>query len=319
MGDLHYRDVNTNEVSRFRTAYDDVLAQPAQASLYRNVPLAYMWDDHDYGANDAVGDSPSRPAAIQSYRERVPHYPLAESEGVYQTWVIGRVRFIMTDVRTHSDRPYNPDFSVTQYPEKTALGAAQWQWFQDTLLGSTEELICWVNTMPWHGGSDQITNWAAFAHERDRIAAFLKDNGFANRMFIVSGDWHGMGFDNGTNNKWGGFPIYHCSPLDSNPSATAYPFPFTDGTSRARGQYGLFTVQDDGDLITVLAEGYLNELPIMSHAFTVGGGFIEPGVRVDEVVPVVAVRSGSGTSTEWRTIYNGDVVNVLAVRVGAVK
>lgn len=316
MGDVHYRDINTNEVTRFRTAYDDVLAQPTQAALYRNVPIAHMWDDHDFGANDSVGDSPSRPAAIQSYREREPHYPLAEAEAVYQSWAIGRVRFIMTDVRTHSDRPYNPDFSVTQYPEKTALGAAQWQWFQDTLLASTEELICWVNTMPWHGGPDQITNWAAFSHERDRITTFLVDNGFAERMFIISGDWHGMGFEDGRNNPWGGFPIYHCAPLDSNPSSSLQPFPFSEGTSVNRGQWGKFTVADTGDTITLLAEGYINDQPVLMHSFVLGQGAVEPGQPVETIVPVTASHYGGDTVTGWKTVYNGEVINVLNAHVG---
>ena len=53
MGDFHYADVNSTEVSDYRRNYDSVLTQPNQAALYRNVPVAYVWDDHDYCGNDS--------------------------------------------------------------------------------------------------------------------------------------------------------------------------------------------------------------------------------------------------------------------------
>ena len=36
----------------------------------------YMWDDHDYGPNDSDRFSPARDAALSSYRDVVPHFPL---------------------------------------------------------------------------------------------------------------------------------------------------------------------------------------------------------------------------------------------------
>ena len=78
------------------------LTQPGQAALYRHVPIAYVWDDHDYGPNDAGADSPTRTAARTAYREVVPHHPLVRpgDSPIQQAFTIGRVRFVLTDNRS---------------------------------------------------------------------------------------------------------------------------------------------------------------------------------------------------------------------------
>ena len=50
MGDLHYRNITRNQPVLFAEAYDRVLMSSTQSRLFRNTPVAYIWDDHDYGA-----------------------------------------------------------------------------------------------------------------------------------------------------------------------------------------------------------------------------------------------------------------------------
>ncbi len=38
--------------------------------------INYNWDDHDFGKNDADGNSPTKPAAHIVYNDFVPHYEL---------------------------------------------------------------------------------------------------------------------------------------------------------------------------------------------------------------------------------------------------
>lgn len=318
MGDLHYKNINTPDVSLFDKGFDDVLAQPNQAGLYQNIPLAYVWDDHDYGANDSTKESPSRPAAVVAYRKRAPHYPLADPEGIWQTWVIGRVRFIMTDQRSSADLAYQmPGYVVPRHPEKTMMGAAQKQWFKDILNTSEEEMLVWVNTVPWHPDESQITSWSAYRHEREEIAAFLKDTGWARRMIMVSGDWHGMGLDSGKSNQHGGFPVYHFAPIDSNPSATPDPFPLDLGTSIKENQWGYLTFQDDGNTIRVTVEGKVVATTVLSTAFMVGDdqGTAQPNPVYETEVVVKTHHLDevmSGTVTTWA----GEPTPVKNVHVG---
>ncbi len=109
-GDLHYGDVASNDRQRFRELYDGVLAQPGPAAMYRSVPVDYVWDDHDFGPNDANSTSDSRPAAQTVYREVVPSHPL-ERDGqqpIYRAFTMGRVRVIVTDTRSASEPAEGP-------------------------------------------------------------------------------------------------------------------------------------------------------------------------------------------------------------------
>jgi phosphodiesterase/alkaline phosphatase D-like protein len=104
MGDLHYNDTDSTNPEDYRENYDAVLNHPVQSALYRNVALAYMWDDHDFSGNDSDTSAIGRDAARTVYRERTPHYPIAAAGGTMaQSFTIGRVRVIMTDNRSDAE------------------------------------------------------------------------------------------------------------------------------------------------------------------------------------------------------------------------
>ena len=169
MGDLHYEDIRRNAVSRFREAYLAVHASAAQSALFRSVPLAYTWDDHDFGPNDSDRTSPSRGAALEAYRRFVPHYPLADEPEapVHQAFTVGRSRFLMTDVRS-ARSPRN-----VPHGERTMLGERQVAWLEEQLEAArAAPLVVWVNTVPWITKRNESTRegWAPYARERRRIA-----------------------------------------------------------------------------------------------------------------------------------------------------
>ena len=151
MGDLHYQDINTNRPSLFRAAYDAVLASPQQADLYRSTPLVYMWDDHDYGGNNASKKSKSHIAARNIYEEYVPHYPFhdpAVDAPINYSFSVGRVKFIITDLRSERDEP-----KIKDDAKKSLLGVEQKKWFKDELLAANGKypLIFWMSSVPFIG------------------------------------------------------------------------------------------------------------------------------------------------------------------------
>jgi phosphodiesterase/alkaline phosphatase D-like protein len=152
-GDLFYADIGENDPDRFRERYREALTQPAQAALYRSTPVAYIWDDHDYGPNDSDRTAESRPAAHAAYREIVPRYDLAADEprgAIYQAFTIGRVRFILTDARSERD----PAGQAMGEP-RSMLGPEQKAWLKQELLDArgTFPLIVWVSPVPWIGAA----------------------------------------------------------------------------------------------------------------------------------------------------------------------
>ena len=82
LGDFAYMDFWTDDRAAVRGMYDTQLTTPAMDALVRSVPVAYMWDDHDFGPNDADSTSASGPAAQVVYRQVVAHPDLpAEGAG----------------------------------------------------------------------------------------------------------------------------------------------------------------------------------------------------------------------------------------------
>jgi len=257
LGDLHYEDISTPAPPAFRRAYRQVHASTPQADLFRSTALAYVWDDHDYGPNNSSRRAPGRDVAQRVYREYVPHYPLAPEERarpIYQAFTAGRVRFLLTDLRSARTRNAAPDST------KTMMGATQKAWFKAQLAQAKDRghVVAWVSSVPWIGASgDSEDHWGGFAAERRELATYIDSIGMADRLVVLSGDAHMVALDDGTHNHYGradgsGFPVVHAAALDRPGSVKGgpythgpYPNPFTL-FGRRSGQFVLMDVRDDG-------------------------------------------------------------------------
>ena len=300
MGDLHYRNdlpwlgLKENYLEDYRDNYDLVMTQNRQKNLYQNIPLAYIWDDHDYGFNDSDGTYNLKYLASEVYREQVPHYPLVEAinktegtGGIYQSFVIGRVRFIMTDSRFHRIPTYvNSD-------RQTLLGNRQRAWlFEQLKLGkkqqqiNREKLTIWVNSIPWIAEADdnKTDAWNKYERERQEIANFIKYNNI-NNLLMISGDAHMLALDDGmlgTANNYatgggGSFPIIQAASLDSRGSFKGGSYngekyivagvESKNGAIPGKGQWGLLNFIDNGKEIKVEVELKRMEDTLIEHTF----------------------------------------------------
>lgn len=257
MGDWNYGNIDRNDPARFRAQYDLNLTAPAQAALYAQTPIAYVWGDHDYGGNDADRTSPSRPAAMQTYRQMTPHYPLeADPEApIYQAFTVGRVRFVLTDTRSARDPVGEPAGAY-----RSTLGDEQREW----LLGEISQadrygLVVWVNPDPWLAPDRPSSDtWAGFAQERRVIADIIAEQRVDN-LLMVSGDAHMLAFDDGTNTDYsasqtGGFPLFHAAAIDRPGSVKGGPY--TGEVLPGGGQFGTVEIQDDGTTIRATLTGW---------------------------------------------------------------
>jgi alkaline phosphatase D len=181
MGDFQYLDIRTNSRARFRAAYDSVLASPQQSEMFRNIPMTYIWDDHDYGGNNANRKSSTHEAARLTYEEFVPHYPLpfGEDGPISQTFSVGRVKFILTDLRSERDSVTNKDDAA-----KSMMGDRQKAWFKEELLKANGRypLICWMSSVPWIGWPTNAvyrsvrTNQYGFIHHTNLVRQATNEN-----------------------------------------------------------------------------------------------------------------------------------------------
>jgi alkaline phosphatase D len=256
LGDMHYSNISRNDPRLFRAAWDTVLSSVAQGAFYRTVPLACIWDDHDFGPNGADARSPSRAAARRVYREYAPHYPLPAGDGdaaIYQAFTCGRARFILTDLRSERSPA-----SMRPGPAKTMMGPAQKEWFKRELLTAAQShaLVFWGSSVPWIGSQEKGDGWQSYAHERGEIAAFIAQNRIKN-LVILCGDAHMLAADDGTNSDYsegGGLriPVLHGSALDQRGSYKGGPY--SQGfhlPERGEGCFGWVKVHDDGQKVKV--------------------------------------------------------------------
>ncbi len=246
-GDFYYGDIVSDDSDAFRYAFGETLTQPGQTALYRNVPIAYVWDDHDYGPNNAGADSPSREAALAAYRDLVPHYDFAmdgTDAPITQSFTIGRVRFLLTDLRSAR----SPS-GMADGPAKSMLGETQRQWLEAELADAAaqDQLVIWVSSVAWIGpetaGAD---DWPGYATERRALAAFIADHDV--ELLMLAGDAHMVAIDDGSNSGYAGpgsgFPLMHAAALDRPGSVKGGPY--SSGVFPGGGQFGTVEIVDDG-------------------------------------------------------------------------
>jgi phosphodiesterase/alkaline phosphatase D-like protein len=266
-GDFHYENISKDDPGGFARAYRKSLTAPAASLLYREAPIAYVWDDHDFGGNNSDGTSAARDAATDAYRAYVPHYGLSDEKAIYQAFTVGRVRFVMTDTRSQRNLDRRPDGS------KSLLGLEQLAWLKGELASAGDYgLVVWVNSVPWVG--DFADSWGGYDEERREIADFIAARG-SNNLLMLSGDAHMVAIDDGTNtdyatNGGAGFALLHAAALDRPGSVKGGPY--SHGAYPGAGQFGVVEVQDDGARVSVRLSGrnWQGET-LVEYYFTAGG------------------------------------------------
>jgi hypothetical protein len=246
-GDLHYANISTTSVVDHLEAYEDeVLSKDRSADFLKSRPIAYVWDDHDFCGDNSFGAVAGREAARLAYQQYVPHYPLGAGSGdvpIYQAFTIGRVRFIITDLRSE------------RVSGVTKMGLMQKNWFKSEVLAARDngQIIAWVSPTSYSGNITD--NWGGYTDERTELANFFRDNDIEN-MFILSGDAHMVAIDNGDNADFASgvpnthrYPIFQAAAINnfgSNKGGTYSEGVWTNPFITT-GQYGLVTVTDDLD------------------------------------------------------------------------
>lgn len=276
LGDLHYANINSKVIADHVRTYREVLNAQRQGELYRDVPVVYTWDDHDFCGDASDGESKGRKAARMAYQRCVPHYPLVEGDGdvpIYQAFTVGRVRFLLTDARSERSPRKLPDNAA-----KSILGARQKKWLKDELLAGKARfpLVVWVSSVPWLGDPKKnpvdTDGWFSYSTERAELGSFIQKNDIRN-ILMLSADAHMLALDDGSNNRGatgtGGFPVFQASPLDRTNSKKGKPFEFSHGLfDFDDGQFGLITVNDSGGpTVQVVIRGRQMQTELVSLTF----------------------------------------------------
>jgi alkaline phosphatase D len=203
-GDNVYASEQPFSLARLEKAYATLAANSGFAKLRQSVPHLAIWDDHDYGINDAGAEFADKQAAKDAFL-KFWQIPAADArrgrDGLYHAQTTGatgqRMQIILLDVRwfrspwkptDQRDAPGKERYVPDASPSKTMLGQAQWQWLEAQLRQPADvRLIV--------SGIQVVTNghgwesWSLFPRERQRLFALLEGSQ-ANGVVFLSGDRH---------------------------------------------------------------------------------------------------------------------------------
>lgn len=184
-GDNIYAD--SEDVGRHRRMYQQQKDHPMYAQLQRQVLVTGTWDDHDYGANNAGKEYPSKAESQQALLDflDVPAAdPRRSREGVYTSHILGpagkRLRIILLDTRYHRDA-FGSDGDV--------LGDAQWEWLDREIADPDSDLILLVSSVAvLMDGPATAEGWHLFPKSRQRLLSTISRA--TAPVIILSGDRH---------------------------------------------------------------------------------------------------------------------------------
>ncbi len=202
IGDNIYAD--TDNMSVMRAKYRKLAEQPGYRKLLATCPVLAVWDDHDYGRNDAGVEYPQKVESQRTFLEffNVPQdSPTRRRPGIYDAKVFGphgkRVQVILLDTRyfrsplkrhpqgrPEGRGPYIP----SDDPTATMLGEAQWQWLREQLKQPAEVrvIVSSIQVIPDEHGWEC---WGNLPRERDRLLRLIADTQ-AGGVIFISGDRH---------------------------------------------------------------------------------------------------------------------------------
>lgn len=246
LGDTPYIDNTAASVTNYQNGFKDWFGDATVSSMLQAFQYEYIWDDHDYADNNSNSSATGKTYAQDTYRQHIPHYPLEDADAIYHSFQVGRVLFLVTDLRS-------------ERTGSTFMSSTQMTWFKGEITAAASDssigLIVWANSIPWIDTSGTSTDtWDGADAQRTEIANHITSVGMQNNFCIISADAHMVAADDGTNSE-GGFPVFQSAPLNRSNSTKGGPY--SEGTyASSNGQYSIMSITDDGTDIAVNVKGY---------------------------------------------------------------
>lgn len=209
LGDNVYGD--TEDMAELKAKYAKQWAKPGMQTMLANTPTIGIWDDHDFGENDAGAEYPQKQGSRQIMLDyfNVPKDSprRTRADGIYTSHILTqantKVQIILPDLRWNRSPlesvgrvkymlnkapnnlgPYLPSADKLA----TMLGETQWQWLEQQLQQPADVRILATSLqfLPEFSGWE---SWANLPHERQRFLTLLNRYKIDN-LVIVSGDTH---------------------------------------------------------------------------------------------------------------------------------
>ncbi len=219
---------------KMAASYTKLADSQAFARFREHTPMLYVWDDHDYGANDGGAEYPFKEKAQELFLKawNIPKTdPRHARPGVYSSAMLGpqgeRVQIILLDTRYFRGALTKTDDRNVKGKERyvpsaatksTMLGATQWVWLEEELQKPADVrfLISSIQVIADGHGWEA---WKMLPHERQRLYDIIKKTDAKNTI-LISGDRHSGSFYK--RDDVVGFPLYEMTTSSLNAPVSAW-------------------------------------------------------------------------------------------------
>ena len=198
LGDNIYGDVPSGRLDNVILSYEKLNDQ--MPSWLKNTEKLVIWDDHDYGLNDAGANYIYKAESQQIYNDAWnidQNDPRRSREGIYFSELkdIAGKKILIVGLDTRYFRSNLIKVGNSYKPHKnsntTILGPSQWQWLEKELSREHDILIL-ASSIQVLATEHRFEKWSNIPHERDKLLALL--NKLSSKVLIISGDRHRSGF-----------------------------------------------------------------------------------------------------------------------------
>ena len=198
--------------------YRHTRALPELQPLLHSTHHYAIWDDHDYGPDEANRSFILKDQSLALFKRywSNPAYGLPGEPGIFTRFTFRDVDFFLLDNRYNRNSDKAPDT-----PLKSMLGRKQLAWLKDALLQSKAPFKIIANGGQMLNQRKNRASWHNFPAERSDFLGWLNETGISGVLFL-SGDVHFTALTK--LNRENNYPLYElsCSPLTSGPRHKAY-------------------------------------------------------------------------------------------------
>ncbi len=197
LGDIIYADTKNMQVMADK--YSVVKNNIDYRRLLACSPVVGIWDDHDFGWNDAGKEYPMKRESkrlMLDFLDVPKNASVRNREGIYQSYVFGesgkKVKIILLDTRFFRDPVERTSGRNKKYlpnHDGDVLGEAQWAWLEKELENSDAQINIIASGYQIIAKEHRFEKWGNFPKSRARLFELLQKVKPA-MPILVSGDRH---------------------------------------------------------------------------------------------------------------------------------
>ncbi|GAA4308419.1 alkaline phosphatase D family protein [Nibribacter koreensis] len=211
LGDNIYGD--TDDMRVLQAKYNKQKQQPDYQTLSQQLPVIGVWDDHDYGRNNAGKEYAFKAQSARlfwDFLDEPATSPNRKHKGVYSSHTYGpvgkQVKVLLLDGRYNRDSLIGREPAYHENPKGDVLGEAQWRWLERELRNSKAQFHLIGTGLQIIPNDHGYERWGNFPKARTRLFNLIAKTKAAN-VILLSGDRH---FAELSRMSWPGipYPIY---------------------------------------------------------------------------------------------------------------